>query len=711
MASITADAVHLRASGVSLVVAVGDRRLPRILHWGADLGGSDAPELGDDGRGERRAVPLLPEHSWGWMGTPGIAGHRAGRDHSTRFATSVVDLTSEGEGAREGERLSVLAADPVAGLALTVEIEMLASGLVRTRAAIASTGGAIPFTLDSMTLGLPVPARAHEVAPYPGGPHDDRLPFGRGVHSREARRGTPGRDGSALLAAGTEGFGHRSGEVWVAHVAWSGNVRHIAERGDGGARTVGGGELLFPGEVMLEPGESYASPWIYFSYGLGLDEASSRFHRFLRARPNHPSKPRPVVATTAGVGLDLDRLTALAEASADVGAELFVLGDGWYKGGDAREGGGGLGDWYVDKTVFPEGLRPFADYVRGLGLEFGMWFAPEMISETSDLAREHPEWIAQPSASGASLRLPLDRLGQHLLDLTNPDAFAHIEERLHALVEELRPAHVVCDHLRDLVEAGSATSGRAIGHAQTQAFYRLLDGLRASFPGMEIEVRSDGGGRSDLEVLQRAQRVRAHLAADSFESSAATGLIVPPELTGFDLPATPRVADRRTPDDRPAGALWGHIGFEWNVAEPVPSAEQLADLRAWIELHKRYRKLLHTGEVVRSDAPDREVGLRGVITANRREALYSCTSPESAASDAAPLIHLDGLDPARAYRVTVVRNLREAEDAETPPGWWENGVIVSGRMLAAHGIQAPPRGRYGVVLLHVERAKAAPQRF
>lgn len=643
------------------------------------------------------------------MGTPGIAGHRAGRDHSTRFTTSVVDLTTEGDGAREVQRLLLRAADPVADLALTIEIEMLASGLVRTRAAIASTGGANPFTLDAMTLALPVPARAHEVAPYPGGSRDDRLPFGRGTHSRESRRGTPGRDGSALLAAGTEGFGYRSGEVWVTHVAWSGNVRHLAERGDGGARTIGGGEFLYPGEIQLEPGESYASPWVYFSYGLGLDEASARFHRFLRARPDHPSKPRPVVATTAGVGLTVEGLTALAEASADVGAELFVLGDGWYKGGGAR--GGGLGDWYVDKTVFPEGLRPFADYVRGLGLEFGMWFAPEMVSEASDLAREHPEWIAQPSLAGASLRLPLDREGRHVLDLTNPDAFAHVEERLHALVEELRPAHVVCDHLRDLVEAGSTTSGRAIGHAQMHALYRLLDGLRASFPGMEVEVRSDGGGRSDVEVLQRAQRVRAHLATDSFEFCDTTGLIVPPELTARDLPAATGITDRGMPDDRPTVAFWGHIGFEWNVSEPIPSAEQLVDLRAWIELHKRYRKLLHTGEVVRSDAPDSEVGLRGVISGNRREALYSCTSPEPAALDAAPLIHLDGLDPARAYRVTVVRDPREAEDAASPQGWWEDGVIVSGRMLAAHGIQAPPRGRSGVVLLRVERAKAAPQRF
>ena len=759
MASITADAVHLRASGVSLVVAIGASRLPRVLYWGSDLGEDGTPGLGDDGTGESRAVPLLAEPSRGWWGTPGVVGNRAGRDRATRFVTSGVELGSEGEGARGIQRLSVLAADAAADLALTVVIEMLASGLVRTRATLASTGhgttgggdvedpdyGA-PFTLDAMTLALPVPARASELAPYPG--RDDRLPFARGTHARESRHGTPGRDGSALLAAGTEGFGYRSGEVWVTHVAWSGNVRHLAERADLGpttgaartmgagsigARTIGGGELLLSGEILLRPGESYESPWVYFSYGSGLDEASSRFHRFVRARPDHPSKPRPVVATTTGVGLDLERLTALADASAGVGAELFVLGEGWFKGGGgAGSGGGGLGDWYVDKTVFPEGLRPFADYVRGLGLEFGLWFAPEAVSETSDLAREHPEWIAG-----------------HALDLANPDAFSHIEERLHALVEELRPTHVVCDHLRDPGEGGSA---------QVHALYRLLAGLRASFPGLEIEVRSDGGGRSDLEALTSANRVRASHAADSFDSAEGTGILVPPELIGLDLPARAGVhqsgvartgaAGSRRDDGLPSAALWGHLGFEWSVADPIPSAERLAELRAWIELHKRYRGLLHSGEVVRSDAPRREAGLRGVISGNRREALYSCSSAEPASSEAAPLVHLAGLDPARAYRVTVVRDPLAPQDAvpkddampddatpekgtapdnavpdnavpenaapenaEQRPGWWENGVIASGRMLAAHGIQAPPRGPSGMVLLRVERAKAAPHRF
>ncbi len=411
--------------------------------------------------------------------------------------------------------------------------------------------------------------------------------------------------------------------------------------------------------------------------------------------------------TTAGVAHDLARLTELADAAADLGAELFILGDGWFKGRSAR--GSGLGDWYVDKTVFPEGLRPFADYVRTLGLEFGMWFEPEMISPDSDLARQHPEWIAQASLAGASLRLPLEQRFQQVLDLTHPGAYDHIEERLHALVDELRPAHLVWDHRRDLLEAGSPTSGRAIGHGQTLAFYRLLDGLRSAFPHLEIEVRSAGGGRADLEVIQRAERVRASDTRGSLDLrglSGTTTLLVPPELTGMDIGPSPAARAGTVLDPRSSGAFWAHMGMEWDVADAgAPSSGDRDALRGWIELHKRYRKLLHTGDVVRSDAHAPDAVVRGVVSRDRREALFAF-EPKGDATAATPLlVRLDGLDPARAYRLSRVSAPSEAE-AIAPPasGWWDRGVTVTGRMLAAHGVQAPPLSPSGITLIRVERA-------
>src|SRR5690606_20638258 len=123
-------------------------------------------------------------------------------------------------------------------------------------------------------------------------------------------------------AVGPHGFGFRSGEVWASHVAWSGNSRAVAERGNHGVAVIGGGELLYPGEIRLGRGEEYRTPWTYFSYGIGLDEVSSRFHQYLRSRATHPHTPRPVIVNTwEAVYFDHDfaTLTALADAAADVG--------------------------------------------------------------------------------------------------------------------------------------------------------------------------------------------------------------------------------------------------------------------------------------------------------------------------------------------------------------------------------------------------------
>lgn len=740
MAKVTEDAVHLRASGVSLLLSVGGGRLPRVVHWGADLGdldqtgiarvvaASSEPRVNGE-LDDRHPVSVLPEHSWGWMHTPGLAGHRDGRDHSTRFSASRVDLVTEGDGDREVQRLTATAADAVADLTLTIEIEMLASGLVRARATLASTGAgsgesrtggdAAPYTLDALTVLFPVPREATEILDFTGRWIRERVPqrhdFTVGTHLRESRRGKPGHDSAFLVAAGAPGFGFRSGEVWATHVAWSGNSRHVAERSNDGVGVIGGGELLYPGEVRLAATGAeahYASPWVYFTYGDGLDQASSRVHRYLRSRPGHPSSPRPVIVNTweaVYFDHDIDKLTALADAAADVGAERFVLDDGWFR---ARRGdNAGLGDWFVDEGVYPDGLLPLADYVRGKGMEFGLWFEPEMINPDSDVARAHPEWIAQASLAGASLRLPLEARKQQVLDLTHPGAYAYIEERLHTLVAEVRPAYLKWDHNRDLLEAGNTASGRAIGHEQTLAYYRLLDGLRAAFPRLEIESCAGGGGRIDLEVLHHTDRVWASDTNDALERQRIqrwTTLLVPPELMGAHIgpPTAHTTARTHTLNFRAGTAIWGHLGIEWNVAGPEASSpENRAAIREWVELYKRHRALLHTGEVVRSDFPVPGRLVHGVVARDGSEALFAYASTDSVHENPVGLVRLEGLDPEATYVVTHEGPLTLWETAmRAKPGWWDDGATLTGRQLAVHGIQAPALHPEEIALLRAVRA-------
>ncbi|WP_129841814.1 alpha-galactosidase [Streptomyces sp. RFCAC02] len=706
--------LHFRSAGTSLVLDCGGTGLPRVAHWGADLG-----ELSQDALAAlvRAGVPqvvwnavdvvvpvsTLPEHSAGWQGTPGLTGHRAGADFSTAFTVTALRA--------EDRRAVVDAEDPIAELRLRLEIELTASGLVRQRATVTSRAGAgaPPFTVDGVLLALPIPDRAVELLDMTGRHLRERSPqrhaFTIGSHLRENRRGRTGTDAVTVHAAGERDFGFRHGEVWGLHVAWSGNGRSLAERTNNGVSLLAGGELLLPGEIALGSDESYTTPWVYGAYGrTGLDELAGRFHGHLRGRPGHPRSPRPVtlnVWEAVYFDHDLDRLKQLADAAAEVGAERFVLDDGWFRG--RRDDQAGLGDWYVDETVWPDGLHPLADYVRGLGLEFGLWVEPEMVNPNSDLFRAHPDWVL---ATGD--RLPPESRNQHVLDLGRTECFDYLLERLDALVTEYRLTYLKWDHNRDLVEAGHQPTGRAGVHAQTEAVYRLLDTLRARHPGLEIEACSSGGGRVDLGILERTDRVWTSDCIDALERQRIqryTGLLLPPELLGSHVgsPEAHTTGRRHTLAFRAGTALFGHFGIEWDLTKA--DAADRAALAEWIRLHKRLRGLLHSGTVVRGDHPDPAVWVHGVVAQDASRAVYAIAQVATTVQAPPERVALPGLDPDADYRVTPLAPGDEVRGpAAGVPGWWaDGGVTLPGRVLDAVGVRAPVQHPERLVLIEAVR--------
>ncbi|MEU1900007.1 alpha-galactosidase [Nocardiopsis dassonvillei] len=698
------DLPHLRAAGVSLLLDLTGQTLPRVLHWGSDLGDLSRGELDDlrlalspqpigfsvDGPVE---VAVLPEQSAGWLGTPGLVGNRGGADFSTAFRVreSAVEHRSPA-----GGRLTVRAEDARAGLSLDLVVELTPSGLVRQRATV-TNGAASPFAVDAVNLVLPVPADAVELLDFGGRHMRERSPqrtaFTQGLRVRENRTGRTGYDAAHLLAAGTHGSGNRSGEVWAVHTAWSGNHRTFAERTYHAVSLLGSGELLLSGEVVLAEGESYTTPWQYGSHGHGLDEVSARFHRHLRSRPHHPSTPRPVVVNTweaVYFDHDLDRLRELADAAARVGAERFVLDDGWF--GSRRDDRRGLGDWYVSDEVWPDGLGPLTDHVTGLGMQFGLWVEPEMVNEDSDLARAHPDWIM-----AAGDRLPRPARSQQVLDLARPEAFAYVLERLDDLLSAYPISYLKWDHNRDLVDAGHRPTGRAGVHGQTLAVYRLMDELRRRHPGVEIESCSSGGGRVDLGVLERTDRVWVSDCIDALERQDIqrwTNALVPLELMGTHVGAgTAHTTDRRhTVDFRAGTALFGHFGIEWDLTRADPA--DLARLREWVELYKELRGLLHTGTAVHGDHPDPAVRVHGVVAEDGSEALYAIVATGTSELYPTGPVRLPGLRPEAVYRV------RPQAPGDVPDGnahrwgvplpWWTpEGVRVRGAALERAGLQAP----------------------
>jgi alpha-galactosidase len=715
-AAALAVPLHWRADGVSLVLDCSGPLLPRVLHWGADLFDRSAQELAglalaatpqqvSNNVDEVVPVSVLPEHSVGWIGTPGVTGHRDGAAFSTSFA--VHRVAEEAADAPIRHRLTAGARDAAAGLSLLLELEMTKSGLVRQRATLTNEDAESRFTLDGVLLTLPVPTEAVELLDFTGRHlrerNPQRQPFTVGTRLRENRRGRTGADASIVLVAGSAGFGFTTGEVWGVHVAWSGNHRTLAERTSTGVSLLGGGELLLSGEVRLAPGEAYRGPWLYGSYGRGLDELSVRFHRYLRGRPQHPRAPRPVIINTweaVYFNHDLAKLTALADVAAEVGVERFVLDDGWFR--HRRSDRAGLGDWYVDETVWPNGLHPLVDHVRGLGMQFGLWVEPEMVNPDSDLARTHPEWIM---ATGG--RLPPEARYQQVLDLGHAEAYSYIFERLDALLSEYDIAYLKWDHNRDLIDAGHSPRGEAGVHVQTLQLYRLLDQLRTRHPGVEIESCASGGSRVDLGVLEHTDRIWSSDCNDALERQLIqrwTGTLLPPEMIGAHVgPTVSHTTGRvHTLDFRAGTALFGHFGVEWDLTEA--SDAERARLAEWIRLYKELRALMHNGTVVRSDHPDPSLWVHGVVAADRSEAVYALATTATGVWSPPGRVRLPGLDPDAVYRVAPLPPGDQPQGpTRYPLGWWNSGAELSGRMLALAGIQAPVLFPQRLVLIRATR--------
>lgn len=691
----TNDFVHLQAGGVSLVLDCRDRALPAVVHWGAALGPLDDQALAALAEADVAPVAnneadvpvrlaILPEPHRGWTGRPGLAGHRDGRDWSPAFTVTAVDVRP---GAGAGS-VTVHAVAATAGLALTLTVEMLVSGLVRTRATVTNTGAGV-YTVDDLTLVLPVPSHAREILDFAGRWGKERTPQRRelvvGTHEREGRKGRTGADAATVLSVGTPGFGFARGEVWGVHTAWSGNHRHVAERLATGRQVVGGGELLLPGEVRLATGDTYAGPWLYAAYGDGLDDQARRFHRWIRSRPQHPTRPRPVtinVWEAVYFDHDLARLTDLAERAARLGVERYVLDDGWFR--HRRDDHAGLGDWYVDEDVWPDGLGPLVDRVRALGMEFGLWFEPEMVNEDSDLARAHPEWILQ-----ADGRLPVRSRRQQVLDLAIPEAFAYLLERMTAIIGEYGIEYVKWDHNRDLVEAGHLGGGAAV-HEQTLAAYRLMATLKERFPALEIESCSSGGARVDLGVLEHTDRVWVSDDIDPLERQQMhrwTQQLLPPELLGAHVASGRNHTTGRVHDlaFRAGTAIVGHFGIEWDLARATPVEESA--LRQWIALHVAWRGLLHGGDLVRMDEVDDTRLVYGTVAPDARDAVFFFVSTGRSEVSGTGRIRFRDLDPDAVYRVDPV--LVGAGEGIEAPDWWAGDRVFGGRVLGTVGLQPP----------------------
>ncbi|MER7273944.1 alpha-galactosidase [Dactylosporangium sp. NPDC000244] len=705
--------VHLCNGGVSVVFALESNRLPAVVYWGGELPAATAgevvataaPAVLNSSFDQPRSVSIAPTTFQGWSGTPALVCHRGGVPASRVVLVAV-----------ESDRTSAVFTlrDHALGLGIRLEYRIDPAGVLTALARITNLAPAgEPVDVGAVRILLPVPARAAELLDFTGRwsgeRRPQRSPLTDGTRLRASRRGRPGHDAAFVTVIGTRHFGFRDGEIWAVHVAWSGNSEQLVERLPEGAGSltalIGGAELLEPGELRLAPGEEYTGPPVLFAWSDGgLDGISRRFHQHARARPNHPSSPRPLVLNTwEAVYFDHDfgRLTDLAKRAAAIGVERFVLDDGWFRG--RRSDAAGLGDWTVDTEVWPRGLAELADLVHGLGMQFGLWVEPEMVNLDSDLARDHPEWIL-----GLDDAMPLSWRHQFVLDIAQPDAWSYLYRSIDEIVSRYQVDFLKWDHNRDVHGAVDRASGALRGRAQTLAASELMDALTRTHPGLEIEACASGGGRADLGILAHAHRVWTSDTNDPIERQWIqrwTGLLLPPEVVGAHVgPAQAHTTHRESSLSlRLATALFAHAGIEWDLT--ACSDGERATLTAWAALYRQLRPLLHGGVTVHADDLDDGAVLEGVVSEDGRHALFAWMRIGTSATAHTPRVRFPGLRCDVDYALRTRTEIGPASRHQVAdPAWFPApgmSAAVSGGLLTGAGVPLPQLNPGQVLLLEL----------
>jgi alpha-galactosidase len=685
---VSKQSALLSAPSASLLLEVVEGALV-IQHWGAPLTGdltsvqsAIRPSIANSSWDAPQFPGIMREGARGFLGRPTLSGHRNGKAWSTKFEVSNFHHV--------GKHVAVTFTDFHAQLEVLITFDLDSFGVLTQGSTVKNLGDS-EYSLNEYIHWLPLPKEATQTLDFAGKWSNERNPqrkeIATGTWVRESREGRTGHNFSIADIALTPHTSFQSGNAWAISIAWSGNSHYLVEKLFDGTQSIGAGELLLPGEVILAAGQSYSAPALVSVFSAqGLDGVASSYHQHLRARDIHPKRPRPLTLNmweALYFDHNEEKIKALIDVASEIGIERVVLDDGWFH--SRRDDRAGLGDWVIDPKVWPNGLSPIIKHINDKGIEFGLWFEGEMVNPDSDLYRAHPEWILHEAD-----RVPPLWRNQLVLDLGQEGAFNHVLEQTSAVLAAHNIAYIKWDHNRVLVDAGHL--GSAGVHRQTQAIYRLFAELKKRHPGLEIESCASGGARIDLGVIDLVDRFWTSDNNDALERQTIqrwTAQVIAPELLGTHIGPTHGHQTGRTLElsMRAITALFGHAGIEWNITEAT--AEERKYLTSWAMYYKENRAHLHSGKMVRVDYPDTQAYLHGVTAHDLSRAIFAYVQLTPTTTIHPSPLKFPDLDPTANYLVKAVFPAGKPRYMLISPPEWMSGITMSGSALAAIGVTAP----------------------
>ena len=490
--------------------------------------------------------------------------------------------------------------------------------------------------------------------------HIQRVPVSHGKLSVESIRGESSHQDHPFMALVSKGTDQEHGEVYAMHFVYSGNfkVSVQSDQFDQVRMVMGIHPEGFKWKLM--PGEEFQAPEVVMTYSSeGLGRMTRSFHDFYRnhlIRGEYKDKKRPILINNweaTYFEFDTDKLIAIAKQASELGIEMLVMDDGWF--GNRCDDNRALGDWTVNEEKLRGGLKYLVDEVNKLGMKFGIWFEPEMISPDSDLYRAHPDWaIAIPGREGSLCR------NQYVLDLTRREVLDYTYESVAKILRSANIEYVKWDMNRQLSDIGSAflppEQMGELYHRYVLAVYELQRRMIEEFPYLLLENCSGGGARFDPGMLYYSPQIWCSDDTDAIERliiQEGTAMIYPLSTMGAHVSDCPNhTVGRTTPfETRGHVALAGTFGYELDVTKiPEEDRKMIPEQTA---MYHKYNDLVREGDYYRlaSYHENHFYDCYGVVSKDRKEALYTFVQVLNRPNYHSRRICFRGLDPDKYYKV------------------------------------------------------------
>lgn len=520
----------------------------------------------------------------------------------------------------------------------------------------------------------------------------ERQPLHHGVQSIESKRGTSSHQHNPFVILCDRMTSEKYGDCYGFALAYSGNFRCEIEVDQTEQTRLVMGIHPYHFSYRLEKGDVFETPEVIMAYsGDGLGRLSHIFHDAYRSnliRSKYMDSPRPILVNNweaTYFDFDEEKLYRIAEQAKEIGLDMFVLDDGWF--GKRNSDTTGLGDWYVNEDKIRGGLAKLVEKIHGLGLKFGIWIEPEMVSEDSDLYREHPDWV---------LRIPKRHMNlsrsQLNLDITRKEVRDHVMGRIFKVMDECKVDYIKWDMNRSVDNVYSAVLPAErqgeVFHRYVLGVYEMMEQLVQRYPDLLFENCSGGGGRFDAGMLYYSPQIWCSDntdAIDRLKIQYGTSFGYPVSAMGAHVSTCPNHQTGRTApfETRGVVASAGTFGYELDLEKLTEEEKEMA--KEQIRAYKEMEHLVQNGDYYRLSDPfkNQDYVLWEFVSKDKKEVMVCGVQLRNEANPHIHLIYPEGMDEKRHY-----------QDVET-------GAVYTGAALMKAGVALPlGKGDYQPVRFH-----------